>query len=180
MDESSLDPRRPGQKRTTGPRGAPRVVVIEQPGASRLNALLMTSVQHEDRPLYAQLLPDTVDGAIFCNFILDAIQRGVVGQGCLVIWDNARIHLARDHLPALQHALHQAGADYVNLPAYSPELNPCEYVFAEVKCFIRQHSRPESTWPERVVEAFESVSYKNMVSYYEHCTVGVVESFINE
>ena len=108
------------------------------------------------------------------NFLIRAINLGFVRDGCLVLWDNATIHTDRHMVPLIRAALQQVGAKYVILPKHAPELNPCEYVFAEVKCFLRQNARPNWTWQQRLVEAFQTISHENMVAYYKalhsgHC-----------
>jgi hypothetical protein len=58
----------------------------------------------------------------------------------------------------------------VFLPAYSPELNPCELVFAQVKRYIRSH-RDGINAPliDLIVQAFESVTIDNIINYYTKC-----------
>jgi transposase len=56
------------------------------------------------------------------------------------------------------------------MPAYSPELNPCEHVFAQVKNYIRGH-RGEG-WEnifDQIILAFESVTLDNIFNYYRKC-----------
>jgi len=45
-----------------------------------------------------------------------------------VVWDNAGSHRARE--------VREVGVALVYLPAYSPELNPVERVFCEVRCCV--------------------------------------------
>lgn len=53
-------------------------------------------------------------------------------RGDTLVVDNARIHKARDIVPTLRAALAAAGVRMLFLPTYSPELNPCELIFAQV------------------------------------------------
>jgi hypothetical protein len=53
------------------------------------------------------------------------------------VMDNAPVHVARDMLNVLDAVLDLAGVRLFFLPKYSPELNPCEMVFAQVRCFAR-------------------------------------------
>lgn len=153
---------------------------MERPNQPRLNAITLLSVADVQRPLYTQLLEGTVNAQTFEAFVQAAIGHGFVQPGSILIWDNARIHTEQHALSDIQAALQRVGATYANLPTYSPELNPCEYVFAEVKCFLRQHARPNWLWRDRVVEAFQAVSHEHVLHYYQHCTRGVLDAIMNE
>ncbi len=50
----------------------------------------------------------------------------------LQVMDNAPIHCAEDMLRVLETILQLANVRMFFLPKYSPELNPCELVFAQV------------------------------------------------
>eukprot|EP01114_Cavostelium_apophysatum_P011542 TRINITY_DN25845_c0_g1_i1.p2 TRINITY_DN25845_c0_g1~~TRINITY_DN25845_c0_g1_i1.p2 ORF type:complete len:100 (-),score=9.51 TRINITY_DN25845_c0_g1_i1:15-293(-) len=47
--------------------------------------------------------------------------------------DNARIHHGADTRALLDKLVEAYGVNVVYLPAYSPELNPCEFVFGYSK-----------------------------------------------
>ena len=49
--------------------------------------------------------------------------------------DNASIH----HSPAVQQMCTEAGVRLIYLAPYSPDLNPIEEFFAELKAFIRRN-----------------------------------------
>lgn len=62
---------------------------------------------------------------------LKALQRHLKGQRLLVIWDGAPIHRSRlvgEHLATTKGRVVVA-----RLPAYAPELNPVEYLWAHLK-----------------------------------------------
>jgi transposase len=58
------------------------------------------------------------------------------GPRSVLILDNAKVH----HTSAVQAAAEQAGILLVYLPPYSPMLNPVEFMFHEMKSFLRRHS----------------------------------------
>jgi transposase len=64
--------------------------------------------------------------------------------GDIVILDNLGIHKA----PAIRRAIRVAGARLLFLPAYSPDLNPIEQVFAKLKHLLRKAAErsKEAVW----------------------------------
>ena len=63
---------------------------------------------------------------------------GTITRGDFVVLDNSSIHFAANIAPILDVLFRVAGAYLIFLPAYSPELNPCELVFAQVKRYLRE------------------------------------------
>ena len=61
-----------------------------------------------------------------------------------MILDNLGSHKA----PAIRHAIKAAGARLFFLPAYSPDLNPIEHVFAKLKHLLRKAAErsKEAVW----------------------------------
>jgi transposase len=82
--------------------------------------------------------------------------------------DNARLHSAARIVRVLGDALDSVGVRLVFLPTYSPEFNPCELIFAQVKGFLRSR-RGQSDFGLEVVKAFASVSRANVFNYYQKC-----------
>ena len=54
--------------------------------------------------------------------------------GDIVVMDNLRTH----HIQAVSELLRSAGAQVLNLPAYSPDLNPIEKLWSKVKAVLRK------------------------------------------
>lgn len=54
------------------------------------------------------------------------------------------------------------------LPAYSPELSPCELVFAHVKKHLRER-RGKGTFASEIANAFAQISRAEVFGYYEKC-----------
>jgi hypothetical protein len=60
-------------------------------------------------------------------------------EGDILIMDNAAVHGSSDTLELLLDLLKLFGIRLVYIPVYSPEFNPCELIFAQVKCYLRTH-----------------------------------------
>ena len=56
------------------------------------------------------------------------------GPRSVLVMDNASIH----HSAELDTMCHDAGVQLLYLPPYSPDLNPIEEFFAELKAFVRK------------------------------------------
>jgi hypothetical protein len=60
--------------------------------------------------------------------------------------------------------------ELVFLPAYSPELNPCELVFAQVKKWVRNgRGGSISSVLDMIILAFDSITLENILNYYGKC-----------
>jgi hypothetical protein len=64
--------------------------------------------------------------------------------------DNASFHRG----PEIETACARVGVKLVYLPPYSPDLNPIEEFFAELKAFVKKHWRVFEENPEYEFEAF--------------------------
>ena len=84
--------------------------------------------------------PLTVDrpmnGAIFLAYVEQCLVP-TLKPGDLVIMDNLPAH----KIAGVRTAIAKAGASVTYLPAYSPDLNPIEQVFAKLKALLRKVAR---------------------------------------
>ena len=84
--------------------------------------------------------------------------------------DNAKIHMFQE----LEDAVHQCGARLIFLPPYSPELNPIEVCFGQLKCWIQKHANLVfPLYPEKVLEVAMPACTKEVehgtLGLYSHC-----------
>jgi transposase len=77
----------------------------------------------------------------FMKFIARAIVDKYLARGDILICDNATVHDSAEILETLVMVLELLGIKLVYLPAYSPEFNPCELIFAQVKSYLRRRQR---------------------------------------
>ena len=81
--------------------------------------------------------------------------------------DNASIH----HIGELVELLSGVGVLVKFLPPYSPDINPIEEVFAEVKHYLQANNQTfDSTTTSTMIilEAFDSISTVNCQHYIKH------------
>lgn len=136
--------------------------------ASCATVTIITSLS-EDNPVYTTYTEETNDQWSFLHFISCAIEDGYLVNGDYLIVDNAAIHHGHDIVDELDAQLAAAGVRIIYLPAYSPELNPCELVFSKMKALIRRDGHAEETVYEKTMSAIASVTYEDMCGYYKHC-----------
>ncbi len=156
--------------RLCGPRGVRLRVFDEFPSRTRLNILLLTSVTHGNAPLMYTVKSGKNDQWTFFTFVLDCVRAGYIGRGDVLIIDNASIHHGLDMRPYLDDVLQFVGAYLIYLPTYSPELNPCEFVFAQLKNSLYRNLAGGAQFIQRLVLALQQVSQRDMLNFYHHCT----------
>jgi len=78
--------------------------------------------------------------------LLECCINGDLCQGDYVIVDNAALH----------HA------------TYSPELNPCEKVFAMVKSHIRHHRDGHSSILFEILKSLSTITVHHVLKFYEN------------
>ena len=74
-----------------------------------------------------------INGDIFRTYV-EQVLAPTLRPNDIVILDNLGSHKA----PAIRRAIQAAGAKLFFLPAYSPDLNPIEQVFAKLKHLLRK------------------------------------------
>ena len=72
-------------------------------------------------------------GDKFLAYLKDVLTPSL-RPGDIVVMDNLRTH----HIQAVSELLHNAGAQVLYLPAYSPDLNPIEKLWSKVKAVLRK------------------------------------------
>lgn len=106
----------------------------------------------------------TVNHAVFERFVEEKLAPVVVA-GDVVLWDNATTHsqLARQMIAA-------TGAEVVPLPRYSPDMNPIEMLWSQLKHKVRGR-RPDTQDQLRAAleEAVKEVTGEDITAYARHC-----------
>jgi transposase len=108
----------------------------------------------------------------FITFIQDLLETMAASPGkyVVVVMDNARIH----HDARIEPLIRAAGFDLEYLPPYSPDFNPIELSFHELKQWMvtnRDLRRDYVQWPEGFIHlAIESVcGRKSVRGYFRSC-----------
>jgi transposase len=96
-----------------------------------------------DRLTAPCVIDGPINGVSFRAYV-EQVLLPVLAPGDIVVMDNLRSH--KSH--AVRATIRAAGAKLFFLPAYSPDLNPIEQVFAKMKTLLRKADARsiEDTW----------------------------------
>lgn len=92
--------------------------------------------------------------------------------------DNAAVHNDNPATQAAFDRLTDYGVHIRRLPTYSPELNPCELVFAQINNYLRTAPRRlldnmgrlvDIPFSERLNDAMSRVTFQTVDLYYNKC-----------
>jgi len=130
---------------------------------------LLTSLSTPTKPIRCSYTESTNTQWSFCDFVVACCVRKDLVAGDYLICDNAAIHGADESHFILTTVLQHYGVKLIYLPAYSPELNPCEPVFSVIKQHIRNHRNGFSHIKQEVIRAIKKISLHHVLQFYGHC-----------
>jgi hypothetical protein len=170
LDEAHFVSRDLYQQRIIGPRGYKLFLVETAELNLSYSLTLLTDLSTPANPFFLTLRSESNTEWDFLNFVVDAVEANRLVQGDILVVDNASIHFGGETWELLTTLLDTFGISYVFLPTYSPELNPCELVFAYVKNFLRNNREPDIPLYQLMLVAFVRLPYTMLLSFYHHCT----------
>jgi len=132
-----------------------------------ISITLLTSLENNS-PVYFTVREKSNSQADFLEFLCNAIDAGFLEDGDYLILDNSSVHTGNEYFDALIYLLDSIGISLIYLPKYSPEFNPCELVFAQIKNRLRNYRKNEDLYWELCI-ALAHVSIDNVISYYYRC-----------
>ncbi len=94
----------------------------------------------------------TMDGVLF-NFWLSNFLLPEIGSGKTIIMDNAAFHKS----PETAAIINGAGCDLIFRPPYSPDLNPIEKCWANLKKKIKNEIANFDTLAQAIDHAFQGI-----------------------
>ena len=106
----------------------------------------------QDSIVLARVFQGSTDTAVFEDFIEQLLHhcgRWPEPKSVLVM-DNASFH----HSARIEQLCGKAGVKLLYLPPYSPDLNPIEEFFAELKTFIKRNWQCYTDTPQQDFKAF--------------------------
>ena len=105
-----------------------------------------------------------INGISFLAWIKESLVPALKPRD-LVIMDNLSSH----KVEGVKNAIKETGAKALYLPAYSPDLNPIEQVFAKVKSLLRKaEKRTMDEVTNHVGELIETIKPDECLSYFRN------------
>ena len=122
--------------------------------------LFVGALRH-DRIDAPWIIDGPINGDLFTAYVTNVLVP-TLSRGDVVILDNLGSHKRAD----ARKAIRAAGAHLLFLPAYSPDLNPIEQVFAKLKHLVRKAAprTVEDTW-RKVGDLLDLFSPKECARY---------------
>lgn len=169
VDETGSELRNALRKYGYGIRGIPPQDYNLKLRGKRYSAIgILTTEGIED----VYITEGSVNGEIFLDFVRKCLLPILmpfngINQKSVVILDNASIH----HVDCVIETIQSVGALVRFLPPYSPDMNPIEEVFGEMKQYLQANvSLFQATSSPRamILMAFSSISVTNCNSYITH------------
>jgi len=130
---------------------------------------LLTNLSTPASPFFINLRVDSNTENDFIYFVKAAIAAQRLQPVDFFIVGNASIHFATNTRAELCLLFAFHAITYLFLPAYSPELNPCELVFAYIKHHTQTQQTMELQVPQLVLQALAQLSFCKLVGFYDHC-----------
>jgi len=151
-----------------GPVGEAVTIVTNSMNDETFSMTLMTTLDPEALcPVVATLRTDSNSHWDFLDFIIYLLEKKHLVAGDVFFVDNAGVHWGSDAFPIISSLLRAAGVTLFFLPKYSPELNPCEEIFAAIKAHLRSYWGDEKFWLE-ILKSTVTVKYEHVLAYYHH------------
>jgi transposase len=118
--------------------------------------------------LAAMSVEAATDSAVFRAYLervlLPELRR--TKPDAVLVMDNLGAHKT----PEVRELLDRSGFAYRYLPSYSPDLNPIEPAWAQVKTALRRVAAPTPAALHRALgPALDRVSAENAKAYFRHC-----------
>lgn len=115
-------------------------------------------------PLATMYLRGATDGAVFLTYLKEVLVPKL-WQGAVVIMDNLRAHKVK----GVEELIQAAGARVVYLPPYSPDFNPIELAWSQLKNHLRKvAARTTEALGQAIGEGLARISPSNARGYFTH------------
>ena len=112
-----------------------------------------------------RVIEGAIDGQVFVPWLQQWLLPRLV-PGTTIVLDNLSVH----HNPAGRIAIEAAGCQVCYLPAYSPDFNPIELVFAQLKTYRRGvTARTLAPLIRAIGDGLATVTTSDIAGYYRHC-----------
>jgi len=111
------------------------------------------------------VLDGAMDGEMFVAYTTHILLKEL-REGDVVIMDNLPAHKVAD----VRGIIEGAGARLMYLPPYSPDFNPIEKAFSQIKAHLKKAAaRTKDKLDQAIANAIETVNPQNAANYFAAC-----------
>ncbi len=111
------------------------------------------------------ILGGAMDGDMFTAYVTHVLLKEL-RPGDVVVMDNLPAH----KVAGVRSSIENAGAKLMYLPPYSPDFNPIETAFSQIKAFLKKTAaRTKQKLDAAIAAAIDVVSPQNAVNYFAAC-----------
>lgn len=137
-----------------------KITIIKKEKRVRYTVLCAVDM---DKVVHIKVINNSANGIIFMDFIKEIISKLDINKSHYILLDNARIH----HSKMFKNYINDKKNIQLifNVP-YSPEYNPIEKVFNEVKHNLRKLKIKNSNIKTYINKVFKNISKEHLVNYY--------------
>lgn len=115
--------------------------------------------------LAVMTLDDAMDAAAFKVYVRECLVPEL-WPGAVVVMDNLPAHKVEAIAPLIE----AVGARVMYLSPYSPEFNPIEHWWSQLKAFLRQFSPTTSTMVDTLIAtAMDLIDPQHLRNWFAHC-----------
>jgi putative transposase len=115
--------------------------------------------------LAVMTLDDSMDAAAFQAYVSELLVPQL-WEGAVVVMDNLRAHKVEAIAPLIE----AVGAKILYLSPYSPEFNPIEHWWSQLKAFLRQFSPTTTNMVDTLIAtALDLIDPKHLRNWFAHC-----------
>lgn len=116
-------------------------------------------------PLESMCINGATTGEVFLTY-LDRVLLPQLWKGAVVIMDNLSAHKAK----AVRQKIEAAGARLLYLSPYSPDFNPIEPSWSQLKSHLRKAAaRTTAALDKAIAEGLRKITPADAHGYFSHC-----------
>jgi transposase len=119
-------------------------------------------------PFHLSIRVETNTAEDFFDYVLMLLEEKYLVYGDYLILDSAAVHTSQISV-VLKDILDDFNIKLIRLPTFSPELNPCELVFAKIKNWMRENYNDRKSFVDNLYTVLLTLSHKELFNMYNHC-----------
>jgi transposase len=154
------------KQRAISPRGK-TICIQKNTNLSETYSMTLLTALDQDVPFVVPLRTGSNTQFDFELFLADCIATGYLTQGDILIMDNASVHVGNETFATVHDTISQLNINLCFLPAYSPELNPVEYVFSYIKGRLRNERDCTKPFIDDLLNVMTGLHGGLLLKYYK-------------